>query len=136
MRILPLVLYALFFFQSIQTVEPPSGFPFKIKDNVGEQIITLTRENKGETITVEVSMPSLVTGDYEEESGSEDGEDDEKLRTSRPSTVPLLVTVQKKNGQSLESDCIAYVDEIVIDNLALKNSEINEQIAYDGSNFM
>ncbi|XP_057523733.1 uncharacterized protein At2g39795, mitochondrial-like [Amaranthus tricolor] len=113
-----------------KTVEAPSGFPFKIKDNVGEQTVTLTREYEGETITVEVSMPSLVTDEDEEESGNED---DEK---STASSVPLLVTVAKKNGPSLEFDCIAYPDEISINNLALKNPESDEQLAYEGPDFM
>uniref|UniRef100_A0A803N517 Mitochondrial glycoprotein n=1 Tax=Chenopodium quinoa TaxID=63459 RepID=A0A803N517_CHEQI len=94
-----------------KTVEVPKGFPFEIEDNVGEQTVTLTRQYEGETISVEVSMPSL-------------------------SSVPLLVTVTKKDGSSLEFDCTAYPDEISINSLSLKNPETEDQLAYEGPDFL
>ncbi|KAK9732992.1 hypothetical protein RND81_04G036500 [Saponaria officinalis] len=75
----------------VLTVPAPADFPFTMEDNPGEQTVTLSREYDGETITVEVSMPNLVTGE-EDEGGDED--DDEEPRTD--SSVPLLVTVVKK----------------------------------------
>lgn len=116
-----------------KTVEAPKGFPFKIEDNVGEQTVTLTREYEGEIITVEVSMPNLVTGEDEEEDEDEDEDDQEK---SSGSSVPLLVTVAKKDGPALEFDCTAYPDEIAINSLSLKNSDSEDQLAYEGPDFL
>ena len=125
-------------FLSFQTVDTPSDFPFKIEDNVGEQTVTLTREHDGETITVVVSMPSLVTGEGEEDNDNEDNdnENDDNGNSRNELTVPLLVTVAKKNGLSLIFNCVAYPDEISIISLALKNHETEERIAYEGPEFM
>ncbi|XP_057523078.1 uncharacterized protein At2g39795, mitochondrial-like [Amaranthus tricolor] len=121
-----------------KTVDTPSDFPFKIEDNVGEQTVTLTREHDGETITVVVSMPSLVTGEGEEDNDNEDNdnENDDNGNSRNELTVPLLVTVAKKNGLSLIFNCVAYPDEISIISLALKNHETEERIAYEGPEFM
>lgn len=116
----------------LQVVEAPSDFPFKIEDNAGEQTVTLTREYKGETITVEVSMPNLISGEEDDE--VDEDEDDEGKGSN--SSVPLLVSVAKKNGPSLEFDCTAYPDEISINSLSLKNSETEDQLAYEGPDFL
>lgn len=76
-------------------------------------------------------MPDLVTG----EDGGEDNEngDDEKANQS---SIPVVVSVAKGNGQFIEFCCTAYPDEIVIDSLAVKNPENSEdQIAYEGPDF-
>ncbi|XP_021769058.1 uncharacterized protein At2g39795, mitochondrial-like [Chenopodium quinoa] len=117
-----------------KTVEVPKGFPFEIEDNAGEQTVTLTRQYEGETISVEVSMPSLVTGEEDEDEDQDD--EDEKDETSTQSSVPLLVTVTKKDGSSLEFDCIAYPDEISINSLSLKNPDTEDQLAYEGPDFL
>ncbi|KAH6802345.1 hypothetical protein C2S51_033791 [Perilla frutescens var. frutescens] len=104
--------------------EVPEGFPFKIKDHDGMETIMLTREHKGETISVEVHMPNLVTG-YEE------GDD-----SPNHCSLPLVVKTSKKSGPYLEFGCTAYPDEIVIDSLSVKHPEISEeQIAYEGPDF-
>jgi complement component 1 Q subcomponent-binding protein len=112
--------------------EIPGGFPFKIDDQPGHQTIKLTRVYEGENITVEVHMPNLVTG--------EDGEDfdgnDDDAQKGNQSSIPLVVTVSKKNAPSMEFSCTAFADEIVIESLAVKNPESSEdQIAYEGPDF-
>ncbi|KAL9226630.1 hypothetical protein vseg_002419 [Gypsophila vaccaria] len=116
-----------------KTVAVPEDFPFRIEDNPGEQTVTLSREYDGETITVEVSVPNLVTGE-EDEGGDED--DDEEQPTD--SSVPLLVTIIKKDGNSpyLEFDCTAFPDEVRINGLSLKNPETEDQLAYEGPDFL
>ncbi|KAF2296121.1 hypothetical protein GH714_036243 [Hevea brasiliensis] len=52
------------------------------------------------------------------------------------SSIPLVVTVSKRSGNSLEFHCVAYPDEIAIDSLSVKNLETQEdQVAYEGPNF-
>lgn len=113
--------------------EVPSNFPFKIVDNPGNQTITLKRTYQGEEIQVEVHMPDLVTG--EEHDHQDDDKDDESERATQ-SSIPLSVSVSKKDGPSLEFSCVAYPDEIVIDSLSVKNPDFSdEQIPYDGPDF-
>jgi len=116
----------------VQDLDIPSHFPFTLHDNVGETTVTLTREYEGETIRIEVSMPNLVTGEEDED---DDAENDEE-GTGNESSVPLLVTVTKKNGPSLEFDVTAVPDEIRINSLSLKNPETDEQLAYEGPDFL
>ncbi|KAL1535578.1 hypothetical protein AAHA92_28340 [Salvia divinorum] len=105
--------------------EVPEGFPFKIENRIGSEIVTLTREYQGETISVEVYMPSLVTGDE----GDDDG-------APNQSSIPLVVKTYKRSGPYLEFGCTAYPDEIVIDSLSVKDPENSEdQIAYEGPDF-
>ncbi|KAK6145405.1 hypothetical protein DH2020_022225 [Rehmannia glutinosa] len=112
--------------------EVPKGFPFEIEDHPGQQTITLTREYQGETITVEVHMPDLVTG----EENDDDDNDEEGEGRGNQSSIPLVVRVSKKSGPSLEFGCTAYPDEIAIDTLAVKDPETSEeQIAYEGPDF-
>ncbi|KAI4299519.1 hypothetical protein L6164_032971 [Bauhinia variegata] len=111
--------------------EIPSGFPFKIRDSLGKQAIYLERTYQGEEIKVEVQMPDLVTG---EDDDNRDEDDD----TERPTqtSVPLVVSVSKKDGPFLEFSCIAYADEITIDHLAVRNPDISDdQIPYEGPDF-
>jgi len=116
----------------VQDVDVPEDFPFTLQDNVGETTVTLTREYEGETITIEVSMPNLVTGEEDED---DDVENDEE-GAGNESSVPLLVTVAKKNGPSLEFDVTAFPDEIRINALSLKNPETDDQLAYEGPDFL
>ncbi|XAR66237.1 hypothetical protein NMG60_11012392 [Bertholletia excelsa] len=112
--------------------EVPGGFPFKIEDNPGQQTISLTREYQGETISVEVHMPDLVTGEGDD---NDDGHHDD-AESSNQSSIPLVVRVSKRSGPCLEFGCTAYADEIVIDSLSVKDPENSEdQIAYEGPDF-
>ncbi|XP_031273978.1 uncharacterized protein At2g39795, mitochondrial-like [Pistacia vera] len=115
--------------------EIPSSFPFKIEDNRGHQTVTLTREYQGELVKVEVYMPDLVTGDKPEAVHDNDDDDDDIEKPSRTS-LPLVVTVSKSSGTSLEFSCVAYPDEIAIDSLAVRKSEKSEDdVAYEGPEF-
>ncbi|KAK4750192.1 hypothetical protein SAY87_027641 [Trapa incisa] len=111
-----------------QTEETPNNFPFEIEDKPGFQTITLKREYQGEEVTVEVSMPDLVTGE-------DDGDDDDSEKANQ-SSIPMVVSVAKGDGPCLEFGCTAYPDEIVIDSLSVKSPESSEdQIAYEGPDF-
>ncbi|CAF1808402.1 hypothetical protein HID58_058589 [Brassica napus] len=107
----------------------PGSFPFKIEDNPGHQTVTLTREYKGEHIKVVVSMPSF-------DSDEKDDEDDEDGH-SNGSSIPLVVTVTKKSGLSLEFSCMAFPDEIAIDALSVSNqgSTLEDKLANEGPDF-
>lgn len=110
--------------------EIPSGFPFEIQDNPGVQTITLKRTYQGEEIQVEVHMPDLVSGEQ-----NDDHDEDEHDDQATQSSIPLLVNVSKKDGPSLEFTCTAYPDEIVIDSLAVKHPENEDELAYSGPDF-
>ncbi|KDP44881.1 hypothetical protein JCGZ_01381 [Jatropha curcas] len=111
--------------------EIPKDFPFKIDDNPGQQSVILTRQYEGELVKVEVHMPDLVTG----EDNEIDNDTDDIEKPTR-SSLPLIVTVSKRSGTSLEFGCVAYPDEIAIDSFSVKNPETSEdQIAYEGPNF-
>ncbi|KAJ7964576.1 Mitochondrial glycoprotein [Quillaja saponaria] len=112
--------------------EIPSGFPFEIEDNPGLQTLTLKRTYQGEEIRVEVHMPDLVTG------GNDNDQDDDDVDSEKPSqsSIPLLVSVSKRDGPCLEFSCTAYPDEITLDSLAVKNPEnAEDQIPYEGPDF-
>lgn len=116
---------------------PGSGdFPFKIEDNPGHRTVTLTREYNGEQIRVEVSMPGSMDEHEDDVDDNEDGHNEKANETS----IPLVVTVTKKSGLSLEFSCTAFPDEIVIDGLSVNHPEKSssseeEQLAYDGPDF-
>ncbi|CAA0809396.1 Mitochondrial glycoprotein family protein [Striga hermonthica] len=111
--------------------EVPADFPFKIEDHPGQQTVTLSRDYQGEKVTVEVHTPDL-TGNEDDD---EDDDDDEEESASGPN-IPLVVRISKKSGPALEFSCTAYSDEIVIDSLAVKDPEVDEeQIAYEGPDF-
>ncbi|KAG2240099.1 hypothetical protein Bca52824_091101 [Brassica carinata] len=95
------------------------GFPFKMEDKPGSKIVTLTRDYQGESVVVEVHMTNLVTGDKGDDEESEEEEEEEEEHEDKPekpkqSNVPLLVTLSKKTGPSLEFRCTAFPDKIVI----------------------
>ncbi|XP_010427342.1 PREDICTED: uncharacterized protein At2g39795, mitochondrial-like [Camelina sativa] len=112
-----------------------SGFPFIIEDNPGHRTVTLTREYNEEKMKVEVSMPGLAMDENEDDlDDNEDGGHEKANETS----IPLVVTVTKKSGLSLEFSCTAFPDEVVIDGLSVKrpeDSSSEEQLAYDGPDF-
>ncbi|KAL9260131.1 hypothetical protein AKJ16_DCAP09433 [Drosera capensis] len=111
-----------------QLEELPPEFPFKIEDNLRQEIIRLTREYNGETIRVEVSMPDLVTGEREDN----DVDDEEPAQNS----IPLVISVAKIDGPSLEFSCTAFSDKIDIDSLSIKSPDAPEDgIAYEGPDF-
>ncbi|ESR48849.1 hypothetical protein CICLE_v10032528mg [Citrus x clementina] len=111
--------------------ETPGGFPFKIEDNPGLQTITLTREYEGELVKVEVQMPDLVSGEQPEAV-----DDDNDMETPNQSSIPLVVTVSKSSGTSLEFNCVAYPDEISIDSLAVRKTEnLEDEAGYEGPDF-
>ncbi|XXG86435.1 hypothetical protein AAC387_Pa11g1332 [Persea americana] len=113
--------------------EIPDEFPFQIQDNPGEQTISLIRQYHGETIKVEVHMPDLVTGDENNDDDNDDDADDEK---GGQSSIPLVITVSKIHGPTLEFNCTAYADEVAIDSLSVREQEASEdQIAYEGPDF-
>ncbi|KAL6570392.1 hypothetical protein OROMI_014906 [Orobanche minor] len=79
-------------------------------------------------------MPDLVIGE-EHDNHQDDDKDDESERATQ-SSIPLSVSVSKKDGPSLEFSYVAYPDEIVIDSLSVKNPDFSdEQILYDGPVF-
>ncbi|CAN8317361.1 unnamed protein product [Cochlearia groenlandica] len=102
----------------------PRAFPFEIEDNPGDQTVTLTRKYKGEIVVVVVSMPCI---------GSDDNDDD----GSSKSSVPLIVTVTKKSGLSLEFSCLGFPDEIFIDALSVHQhgNSVEDQTANAGPDF-
>ncbi|KAJ0245797.1 hypothetical protein HA466_0182080 [Hirschfeldia incana] len=116
---------------------PGSGdFPFKIEDNPGHRTVTLTREYNGEQIRVEVSMP----GSMDEHEDDVDDDDDGHNEKANETSIPLVVTVTKKSGLSLEFSCTAFPDAVVIDGLSVNHPEKSssseeEQLAYDGPDF-
>ncbi|XP_073273474.1 uncharacterized protein At2g39795, mitochondrial-like isoform X1 [Primulina huaijiensis] len=115
-----------------QVEEVPQGFPFKIQDHHGQQTITLTREYQGETISIEVHMPDIINGAGDD---TDDNNDEGEESASQPS-IPLVVQVTKSRGRTLEFDCTAYPDEIVIDCLSVKDPDAAvDQIPYEGPEF-
>ncbi|KAK1377982.1 Mitochondrial glycoprotein [Heracleum sosnowskyi] len=114
-----------------EVLEAPEGFLFKIEDVPGQQTITLSRKHQDETITVEVHMPDLVTG--EDDNEDDDDDDDEKPTQSH---VPLVVKVAKSHKFILEFNVTAYPDEISIDSISIKKPDSAEdEIAYEGPDF-
>ncbi|KAG2325679.1 hypothetical protein Bca4012_040178 [Brassica carinata] len=123
----------------VQREEETTGsgdFPFKIEDKPGHRTVTLTREYNGEQIRVEVSMPGSMDEHEDDVDDNEDGRNEKANETS----IPLVVTVTKKSGLSLEFSCTAFPDEILIDGLSVNHPEKSssseeEQLAYDGPDF-
>ncbi|CAH8265348.1 unnamed protein product [Arabidopsis lyrata] len=108
----------------------PGSFPFRIEDNPGHQNVTLTRDYNGEHIKVVVSMPSLVSDENDDDADDDEG-------PSNESSIPLVVTVTKKSGLSLEFSCMAFPDEIAIDALSVKHpgDSLEDQMANEGPDF-
>ncbi|KAI3977754.1 hypothetical protein MKX01_039817 [Papaver californicum] len=117
-----------------EVVETPSGFPFKIEDNLGEANIILTRKYQGEDIEVIVQMNNLVTGENGE--GEDDDDQAEDGVSSPQSCVPLVVSVWKESGPKLVFSVLAYPDEITIDSLTYREPNASEElIPYEGPEF-
>ncbi|KAL5057940.1 hypothetical protein RYX36_029544 [Vicia faba] len=117
--------------QATEQVEIPIGFPFEIEDNPGERTIRLKRQYDDEIITVQVDIPNMTP---EENEGDEDADDNEKNDTE--SSIPLVVTVFKGNGVSLEFGLTAFPDEVSIDSLSIKKPDDSEdELVYEGPEF-
>ncbi|XP_006291661.2 uncharacterized protein At2g39795, mitochondrial [Capsella rubella] len=114
-----------------------SDFPFKIEDNPGLRTVTLTREYNGEQIKVEVSMPGLAMDENEDDVDDDEDGGDGRHEKANETSIPLVVTVTKKSGLSLEFSCTAFPGEVVIDGLSVNRPENSseEQLAYDGPDF-
>ncbi|CAH2073924.1 unnamed protein product [Thlaspi arvense] len=123
--------------------ETPNGFPFKMEDKPGSKIVTLTRDYEGECVIVEVHMTNLVTGDKEddedddEEENEEDEQHEDKPEKPKQSNVPLLVTLSKKTGPSLEFRCTAFPDKIAIKDMwvTFPDDPSKDELAYEGPSF-
>ncbi|KAF5180864.1 Mitochondrial glycoprotein family protein [Thalictrum thalictroides] len=111
--------------------KPPPAFPFEIEDNLGQRTLILKREYNGESIKVVVYMPSLITGDMDD-----DDDDDDEYEKANQSSIPLIVTVSKKKGPSLEFGVTAFADEVIIDSMSVKESIVSEdELPYEGPDF-
>ncbi|KAF5750909.1 hypothetical protein HS088_TW03G01249 [Tripterygium wilfordii] len=101
----------------------PDDFPFEIEDHPGERTILLKRNYEGEIVTVEVDMLTETDG-----GGDNDAED--------PASIPLVVSISKGDDICLEIGITAFVDEITIDSLSVKQPEHSEdELAYEGPDF-
>lgn len=117
--------------------EIPDKFPFEIKDDEGKSSVVLTRNFHGENIEVVVSMPGIVSGEYE---GVDEDQDDNNGQQEDPtqSSLPLIVKVSKGDGPGLEFSCTAFADEITIDALSVRHQDDGdeeEDLAYEGPEF-
>lgn len=117
----------------------PEGFPFQIEDKQGTNVVRLSRTYQGkELIEVTVSMPSLVTGDHNEEEEEEEDPEEQGQSQSQPH-IPLVVRVSKENkgAPTLEFACTAYPDEVVIDSMSVIEGEDGKEevLAYEGPEF-
>ncbi|EPS66225.1 hypothetical protein M569_08553 [Genlisea aurea] len=119
--------------------EVPPEFPFEIKDQPGQRTITLERTYLGETISVEVFMPDLITGEDDDDNrnASEDDDNAEGGERANQSSLPMVVRVAKTDGGPvLEFGCTAYPDEVAIDSLSVKAPDDDEEhAAYEGPDF-
>lgn len=114
-------------------------------------MILLTREYKGESISVEVYTPDEDDDedddeDFDEEDGEEgeshegkdeddEDEDEDEDEDYYESTISLAVKVSKKSGPILEFSGTAYPDELKLDYVSLKdpeNPQKDDDIAYLG----
>ncbi|KFK23065.1 hypothetical protein AALP_AAs44920U000300 [Arabis alpina] len=118
---------------------PGASFPFKVEDIPGKPTVTFTREHNGEHIIVVASMPLLDDDDDDDDdvdgSSNESKDDDDGPITTVIGTVnlhdgprnesndddgvtiPLVVTVTKKSGHSLEFRCMCFTNKLAIDAL-------------------
>ncbi|GMI80769.1 hypothetical protein like AT3G55605 [Hibiscus trionum] len=116
---------------SDQVKGTPSGFPFEIEDIPGIQTVELSREYNGELVKVDVHMLEL---EDEQEEGEDNDEDD--YEDQNKTSIPLVVTVSKKDGTSLEFSCTATADQIAIDSLCFRScSDPEDELAYEGPDF-
>lgn len=105
--------------------------------------IVLRRRYGNEEIEVVVSMPSIVNGENddgdEEKEKEEDDDDDgegEEGEGMGQFCMPLTVNIEK-GGRCLEFGCTAYLDEIEIDSMLLRDDRVyeGEMAAYEGPPF-
>ena len=108
-----------------QVEDISNEFPFKIKDNPGERTILLSRKFLDETIKIEVDMPSISTDD----------DDDDDAKDADVSSIPLVVSITKGSGHYMEFCITAFLDEISIDSISIKNVENSDELAYEGPDF-
>ncbi|WCJ28356.1 Mitochondrial glycoprotein family protein [Euphorbia peplus] len=112
----------------------PEGFPFEIQDNAGERTIFLKRTYHDETIKVEVDAPSLPGNDGDEDDDHDDQDDHQD--SNIPPSLPLVVSITKGDGQTMEFGVTAFPDEISIDSMSIKKSGVSEDhLAYEGPDF-
>ncbi|KAA8518947.1 hypothetical protein F0562_016279 [Nyssa sinensis] len=110
--------------------EIPKGFPFAIQDSTGERIVVLQRKYQNEIIKVEVELPNLKNG---EDGDEKDGGDESSYQPS----IPLVVSISKGSGLSLQFGVTVFPDEFSIDRLSIKEPESTKnQLAYEGPNFL
>ncbi|CAL9236220.1 unnamed protein product [Arabidopsis halleri] len=88
------------------------SFPFRIEDDPGDQSVTMTRDYNEEHIKVSLGMPYLGA-DVIDAFGTRKDE----------LSFPLVVTVTKKSGLSLEFTCEAYADYIDLIDLTVNYPE-------------
>ncbi|KAG7574254.1 Mitochondrial glycoprotein [Arabidopsis suecica] len=88
------------------------SFPFRIEDDPGDQSVTMTRDYNEEHIEVSLGMPYLGA-DVIDAFGTRKDE----------LSFPLVVTVTKKSGLSLEFTCEAYADYIDLTDLTVNYPE-------------
>ncbi|CAL9236226.1 unnamed protein product [Arabidopsis halleri] len=88
------------------------SFPFRIEDDPGDQSVTMTRDYNEEHIKVSLGMPYLGA-DVIDAFGTRKDE----------LSFPLVVTVTKKSGLSLEFTCEAYADYIDLADLTVNYPE-------------
>ncbi|KAG9456611.1 hypothetical protein H6P81_001119 [Aristolochia fimbriata] len=113
----------------------PGGFPFKIIDITGDEIITLKRDFSGENIEIEVPLPTFQ--DEEEEGSNEDESQDEDKGYVEQTTVPLIVKISKGKDPHLVFCCTGYQDDLTIDELLIKHQETSSnKIPYEGPKFL
>lgn len=85
----------------------PTGFPFEVEDTPGAKSILLTREFEDVNISIQVDIPSSVTG-----SNDEGGP-----------MIPMTATVCKEDGQRLKIDGMVAPGRIMVNGLSLNQSD-------------
>ncbi|TXG46930.1 hypothetical protein EZV62_026224 [Acer yangbiense] len=120
----------------------PSGFPFKVEDSPGQPTVILIREYQDELVKVEVCMPNLDPGEPPE---GDHTDRVNKVGQRSPIIIPLIITVTKNSGRSLEFICsghpniyypqIGYPYKLSIDGLLLRKSETSKDERRYGPDF-
>ncbi|MCL7050529.1 hypothetical protein MKW94_017418 [Papaver nudicaule] len=110
-------------FDHLEVVTIPGEFPFKIEDNAGEKLITLTREYQGEEIKVTVLKPDPEP--YRDSDSDSDEWEDEKKKVEE--SVHLNVCVTKKSGTTLKFNVTGEPDWVTINTLAVNNPNASDE---------
>lgn len=96
----------------------PDSFPFEIEDGDGEKSIVLKRTYQNETIEVHVGMTQADKVDEDEDA------------------IPLVVSITKGRGLSLQFGITSFPNEISIDSFSIILSKVHkDKIAYGGPDF-